>query len=76
VEIVDVIGDGDNVAVFARVDRTFKMENKVKVYKGHPYAFFFKFKDGKVVEVIGMFDVLNDVEQYKAEKYKNHKCRQ
>jgi hypothetical protein len=48
VEVIEVIGEGDDVAVLARVDRAFKMGDKEKVYKGHLFAYIFKFKDGKI----------------------------
>ena len=76
VEIEKVLGEGDSVAILARMDRVFKMDGKEKVYKGTPFSYFFEFKDGKIIKATGIFDVLNDVEQYKAKKYKNHKGRQ
>lgn len=69
VDVVEVVGEGDKVAVLINMDRVFLMEDGKKVYKDHAAAYFFTFKDGKIVKIVSVFDVLPEVEQVKAKKY-------
>jgi len=69
VDIVSAVAQGNEVAVLANVDRKFKITSNMKTYEGHPMAFFFRFKDGKVVKAVHVFDVLEEVELQKAKKY-------
>jgi predicted SnoaL-like aldol condensation-catalyzing enzyme len=69
VEIVDAISDGDTVSVLLSQDRIFQMGNETVTYRNHPAIYYFTFKNGKIVKILGVFDVLNDVEAFKDTKY-------
>lgn len=70
IRIADVIAEGNTVVVLAYMDRVFRMPDKEKSFRNHPLVYIFKFKDGKIYKIIGIFDVLEEVEQFKAKKYK------
>lgn len=70
VEIVSAIAQGDEVAVLANVDRVFKITANIKTYEDHPMGFFLKFRNGKIVKAVHVFDALEEVEMQKAKKYK------
>jgi len=69
VDIVDAVADGDTVSVLINQDRIFKMGEKTVTHENHPAMYFFTFKNGKIIKILGVFDVLDEVEEFKDNKY-------
>ncbi len=67
-EILDVVADEDTVAVLISYNRIFRMGNDTVTYKNNPTMYFVTFRNGKIIKIEGVFDVLNDVEAYKDSK--------
>jgi len=69
VDVLDIIGEGDKVVVVLNVKRVVKLNQEEHVYKDHIYANVFEFKEGKIIKIRMIFDVIDHIEQHKAEKY-------
>lgn len=69
-EILGVVAEGNKVAVLANIDRVFQISDKERVFEDHPFMFLFEFKNGRIAKTTMVFDVLAEVEQDKAAKYK------
>jgi len=69
VDIVDTITEDDTVVIIINMDRVFIMDDETKVHEDHPAVYFFKFVNGKVVKITCLFDVIEEVENFKEEKY-------
>lgn len=69
VDLVDVIAEGDKVVVVTNSKRIFNMNQEQHVYNDHLFVHIFQFKNGKVINIKSVFDVVDHIEQHKAEKY-------
>jgi|GEM_PF-4969248 len=68
-EILEVVAEGDMVAMFYKMDRVFIMDEETQTHEDHPGAYFFQFKNGQITKITAVFDVLPEVEEFKEQKY-------
>jgi|WetSurMetagenome_2_1015567.scaffolds.fasta_scaffold391728_2 hypothetical protein len=65
VDLIDVVGDNDSVAVLADINRVFLSNGQPRAYKSHLFAYMLNFRNGKVVKVYVVFDSLDEAELYR-----------
>ncbi len=69
VDIIDIISEGDTVVLIINMDRVFIMDDETIIHEDHPAVYFFKFAKGKIVKITCLFDVIEEVEKFKEDKY-------